>query len=214
MQDFEHLILELKEQVWLIRFNRPEQRNPLSIEALRQLQEITTRISMQPGVKRLIFTGTDDVFASGADLREISGIIGAAAREFGQMGQNLMNKIAALPQETTALVNGYCFGGAFDLALACRKRIATEKAVFCHPGPALGIMTGWGGTQRLPRLVGEAKAIETFLTGKRIAADEAIRIGLVDKIISTAEYLEITSASFDLTPQFRQTFPTSNDQRA
>jgi enoyl-CoA hydratase/carnithine racemase len=81
-----------------------------------------------------------------------------------------------------AAVNGLCFGGAFDLALACRRRIASPNAVFSHPGANLGIMTGWGGTQRLPRLVGEARALEIFLTGKRVSAVEALQIGLIDEI--------------------------------
>jgi enoyl-CoA hydratase/carnithine racemase len=93
-----------------------------------------------------------------------------------------MNMIAALDAKTIAAVNGFCYGGALDLTLACDSRIASPNAEFCHPGGGLGIMTGWGGTQRLPRLVGEAAALEIFLTGKKISADEAFQIGLVDQI--------------------------------
>jgi enoyl-CoA hydratase/carnithine racemase len=93
-----------------------------------------------------------------------------------------MSKINASEKETIAAVNGFCFGGALDLALACDKRIASPNAVFSHPGANLGIITGWGGTQRLPRLVGEAKALEMFMTAKRVAANEALKIGLIDKI--------------------------------
>jgi enoyl-CoA hydratase/carnithine racemase len=93
-----------------------------------------------------------------------------------------MKKIADAKQTTIAVINGFCFGGALDLALACDKRIASPNAVFSHPGANLGIVTGWGGTKRLPRLVGEAKALEIFLTAKRVAAVEALRIGLIDKI--------------------------------
>jgi enoyl-CoA hydratase len=91
-----------------------------------------------------------------------------------------MRKIES--KNATAFVNGFCFGGALDLALSCKKRIAAPNATFCHPGANLGIMTGWGGTQRLPRLIGEAKALEMFLTAKRVDAIEALRIGLVDEI--------------------------------
>src|SRR5690606_19707953 len=97
-------------------------------------------------------------------------------------GQRLMNMIANAEARTIAAVNGYCFGGGLDLALACDERLASPIAEFCHPGGSLGIMTGWGGTQRLPRLVGEAAALEMFLTGKRVGAEEAKRLGLVDKI--------------------------------
>ncbi|HSK70120.1 MAG TPA: enoyl-CoA hydratase/isomerase family protein, partial [Pyrinomonadaceae bacterium] len=113
---------------------------------------------------------------------EIAQVTKETARAFASRGQNLMRKISELPQTTIAAINGYCFGGALDLALACKKRIASPNALFSHPGVNLGIITGWGGTQRLPRLVGEAKALEIFLTGKRVDAEEALRMGLIDEI--------------------------------
>lgn len=159
----------------IVRFTRPEIRNPLSIHILEQLHEILDSNFSE----KLIFTGTDDVFASGADLREIAIVNGYTAEEFGFRGQSLMKKIANLPQKTIAAVNGFCFGGAFDLALACDVRIASPNAEFCHPGANLGIMTGWGGTQRLPRIVGEAKALELLLTARRLSATEALACGLI-----------------------------------
>lgn len=93
-----------------------------------------------------------------------------------------MNKISSSEKQTIAAVNGFCFGGALDLALSCNKRIAAPNAEFSHPGVSLGIITGWGGTQRLPRLVGEANALEIFLTAKRMSAEEALRIGLIDAV--------------------------------
>jgi enoyl-CoA hydratase/carnithine racemase len=143
---------------------------------------VTDNILIDQTIQTVIFTGTDNVFASGADLREIAKVNGDTAREFALRGQTLMTKIAAMPHTTIAAVNGFCFGGALDLALACDKRIASPNAIFSHPGANLGIITGWGGTQRLPRLVGEAKALEIFLTAKRVTAEEALDIGLIDKI--------------------------------
>lgn len=163
----------------VIRFKNVSERNPLSIEVLDELHAILDN-SLENGPIRIVFTGTGDIFASGANLREIALITGESAPEFARRGQTLMDKIARL--DSTAAVNGICFGGAFDLALACRRRIASPNAQFSHPGGNLGIMTGWGGTQRLPRLVGEAKALEIFLTGKRVGADEALRIGMIDAI--------------------------------
>lgn len=93
-----------------------------------------------------------------------------------------MTKITSLSQETIAAINGYCFGGALDLALACDRRIASPNATFAHPGASLGIITGWGGTQRLPRLVGTANALEMFFTASPIDAQRALRIGLIDSI--------------------------------
>ncbi len=146
------------------------------------MHEILDDISGSSTIEKILFTGKEDVFASGADLREIAEVRKDSAREFALRGQNLMNKIAASGKETIAAINGFCFGGALDLVLACEKRIASLDATFSHPGASLGIITGWGGTQRLPRLVGEAKALEMFLTAKRVDAVEALRIGLIDKI--------------------------------
>ncbi len=166
----------------VIQFNRPEIRSPLSIFVLDELHEIFDDVFENLTIETIIFTGKDDVFASGADLCEIAEVTKDTAREFALRGQSLMNKIAASEKETIAAINGFCFGGALDLALACDKRIASLNATFSHPGASLGIITGWGGTQRLPRLVGEAKALEMFLTAKRVDAVEALRIGLIDKI--------------------------------
>jgi len=176
------LIVKHLAKTIIIQFNRPEIRSPLSIFVLDELQEILGEVSENLTIETIIFTGREDVFASGADLREIAAVTGVTAVEFALRGQNLMKKIADAKQTTIAAINGFCFGGALDLALACDKRIASPNAVFSHPGANLGIVTGWGGTQRLPRLVGEAKALEIFLTAKRVDAVEALRIGLIDKI--------------------------------
>lgn len=179
-EELQKIIVHTENQQLFIRFNNPKERNPLSIEILEKLNKILDDIPKN--IKTVIFIGTDDVFASGANLREIAQITGETAKEYALRGQNLMKKISELPQVTIACVNGFCFGGALDLALSCKKRIALPNALFCHPGANLGIMTGWGGTQRLPRLIGEAKALEMFLTAKRVDADEALKIGLVDEI--------------------------------
>jgi len=164
----------------IIRFARPEIRSPLRVAVLDAIERLIDRLGDE--VKRLVFTGVGDVFASGADLREISGLTKGTAREFALRGQKLMNRIATTERETTAAINGFCFGGALDLALACERRIASPEATFCHPGARLGIITGWGGTQRLPRLIGEANALEMFFTASPISATDALRIGLVDEI--------------------------------
>ncbi len=166
----------------IIKFNRPEIRSPLSVFVLRRLDEILDEAAGDETIKKIIFTGTGGVFASGADLREIAALSPQTAHEFAIRGQRLMNKISSSEKQTIAAVNGFCFGGALDLALSCNKRIATPNAEFSHPGVSLGIITGWGGTQRLPRLVGEANALEIFLTAKRMSAEEALRIGLIDAV--------------------------------
>lgn len=169
-------------KIKVIRFNRPEIRNPLSAFVLRELHELLDRIAADDSAAGAVFTGVGDVFASGADLREIAAVTGDTAAEFARLGQGLMRKIETSEKPVMAAINGVCFGGALDLALACRRRIASPNALFAHPGADLGIITGWGGTQRLPRIVGEAKALEMFFTTKRVTAAEALQIGLVERI--------------------------------
>lgn len=176
------VVVEEKDRSVIIRFNRPEVRSPLSIAVVEELARIIDEIERKPDIDRVIFTGVHGIFASGADLREIAEVDASGAEKFALRGQDLMNRISRLKAESIAAVNGVCFGGALDLALACDRRIASPAAVFSHPGSGLGIITGWGGTQRLPRLVGEAIALEMFFTGKRVTADEALRCGLVDTV--------------------------------
>lgn len=163
----------------VITFSRPEIRNPLSTKVLMELENILDEIGV---VRKVIFTGSDGVFASGADLREIGDLKADKAAEFARLGQRLINRIANLSVPTIAAIDGPCFGGALDLALACDRRIATAASTFCHPGAGLGIITGWGGTQRVPRLIGEAKALELFFTALPISASEAHHIGLIDQV--------------------------------
>lgn len=186
--------LEKRSESAIIRLVRPEIRNPLSVPVLEELDLSLDSLISDNSLRNIIFTGVEDVFASGADLREIASITPEIAPDFARKGQALMSKIAAAPQYTVAAVNGFCFGGALDLALACDRRIAAPEAVFSHPGVGLGIITGWGGTQRLPRLVGEAKALEMFLTAKRVTADEALRIGLVEAIADDPLSLALETA--------------------
>ena len=172
------IITERVARSLVVRFNRPEIRNPLSVEVIEELSRILDDVAAE----RVIFTGCGDVFASGANLNEIAAVTTDDSGEFAQRGQRLMQQIADLPALTVAAINGFCFGGALDLALACDRRVAAPNAEFCHPGVGLGIITGWGGTQRLPWLIGEAFALEMFLTARRVSASEASRFGLIDEI--------------------------------
>ena len=165
----------------VLRFCRPAQRNTLSAPTLDRLTELlTTYRSNTPSA--IILTGTDNVFLSGADINELTQLDQTKAVQFSQRGQFLTSTLAGLNALTIAAVNGFCMGGGLDFALACDIRVASKSAVFAHPGARLGIITGWGGTQRLPRLIGRARAIELFATGKRVRADEAFNIGLVTQV--------------------------------
>src|SRR5436309_5703648 len=129
-----------------------------------------------------MITGNDKFFSAGADLHEISLLTAAEAFEFSRQGQTLIQSIDHFAVPVIAAIRGYCMGGGMDLALACDYRIAAPNAVFGHRGASLGLITGWGGTQRLPRLIGRARAMQMFLLAEMVKADEALRIGLVDKI--------------------------------
>ena len=175
-----YLKCEQTDDAFIVRFTRPEIRNPLSREVVERLHEIVD--SIDRNVNKVAFTGTGDAFASGANLNEIAALSPNAAPEFARLGQSLMQKIDELPQLVIAAINGHCFGGALDLALSCDKRIASPNAKFAHPGTSLGIITGWSGTQRLPRLIGTVFANEMFFTASPIDAKRALQIGLIDEI--------------------------------
>ncbi len=166
----------------VITFDRPEIRSPLSSEVLGLIERALDRVEGDDSIDRVVFTGVGEVFASGADLKEIATLDAETAKAFGERGQHLMGFIASLRAETVAAINGFCYGGALDLVLACDVRVAAPTATFCHPGTGLGIMTGWGGTQRLPRLIGHARALEMFFTAAPIDAVTALGFGLVDEI--------------------------------
>jgi enoyl-CoA hydratase/carnithine racemase len=134
-------------------------------------------------IKGLIITGNEKFFSAGADLNEISVLTAAQAFAFSRQGQALMQSIDQFPVPVIAAIRGYCMGGGMDLALACDYRIAAPSAAFGHRGASLGVMTGWGGTQRLPRLIGRARAMQMFLLAEMVKADEALKIGLVDAIV-------------------------------
>lgn len=178
----EHLDIENIADAAIIRFTRPEVRNPLSRAVVETLHGVADRLASDDSVGKVIFTGTGEAFASGANLNEIAALSAEDAPEFARLGQSLMQKIDELPQFVIAAVNGHCFGGALDLALACDVRIASPNARFAHPGATLGIITGWGGTQRLPRLIGEARALEMFFGASPIDPSLALEFGLIDTI--------------------------------
>jgi enoyl-CoA hydratase len=176
------IVTESIDTTTIVRFNQPAERNPLSTKTLHELDHLLAQIASNADVNAIIFTGTDDVFASGANIRELGRLDASSAREFSKLGQAVFQKIASSRQLTIAAVNGYCMGGALDLALACDLRLASTKASFAHPGAKLGIITGWGGTQRLPKLVGRARAFDLLLTAKRINSSEALSMGLVNEV--------------------------------
>jgi enoyl-CoA hydratase len=190
-----HVSIEERAPHAVIRINRPDQRNSLSVATLSSLEAAFNSLLARDDITSIIFTGTRDAFASGADIRELQALTLDTARAFAERGQNLFQRIADARQLTIAAVNGYCMGGGLDLALACRVRVASHSAIFAHPGARLGIITGWGGTQRLPRLIGSSRALEMFATARRLTAHEALEIGLVTRLHSDALTCALALAS-------------------
>jgi enoyl-CoA hydratase/carnithine racemase len=154
--------------------------NRLTRSCVEALSEAVRELARSP--RPLVITGNTHFFSAGADLAEIAALTGPAAYEFSKLGQTLMNAIERFPAPVYAAIRGYCMGGGLDLALACHRRIASPNAIFGHRGAALGLITGWGGTQRLPRLVGKARALEMLVAAEKVHASEALRIGLVNTV--------------------------------
>ncbi len=173
--------LEPHGEAAILRLVSGDGTNRLSRARVQALTGVLRDLVTQPPA-RLIITGNAHFFSAGADLNEISALTRAEAFRFAHMGQSLMNAVAGFPAPTIAAIHGYCMGGGLDLALACRHRIAGPHALFGHRGAALGLITGWGGTQRLPRLIGKGRALQMFLAAEKVHAPQALRIGLVDAI--------------------------------
>lgn len=179
------VVCKLHDGYALVRLNRPAQLNRLSEEMLTALESVFLDLNNDSRVVVVILAGTSGVFSAGADLEEIAQL--TAPREYSLRGQALMSLISRTDRTSIAAIDGFCIGGGFDLALACDVRIATSRAIFQYPGARLGIITGWGGTVRLPRLIGTDAAKRILATAERIDATNALRLGIIDEIHEVSE---------------------------
>lgn len=174
--------VEEQQGVRVLRLQSEDGTNRLTRECV---QSLTVGFGeLASGVSPLVIAGNGRFFSAGADLMEISQLSGPDALAFANMGQALMEAIDNFPAPVYAAISGYCMGGGLDLALACHHRIASPHAVFGHRGAAFGLITGWGGTQRLPRLIGKGRALEMFVAAERVTAAHALRMGLVDEVVT------------------------------
>jgi len=187
-----NLIQEVREGLLSVTINRRRAMNSLNGDTLDELMRAFDRAGGDKEVHAVLLTGTGAAFASGADIQELTKLGPMEAREMCLMGQSLMNRIASLPKPVAAAINGYALGGGLELAMACTIRTAVRTAKLGLPEVGLGIIPGFGGTQRLPRLVGLGRALELILTGDPIDAGEAYRIGLVNRVFDRDELLEGT----------------------
>ncbi len=192
---YENLLVEAHEGVSFVSVNRPDKRNALDAATIEELAAAFATLGGDPTVRGVVLTGAgESIFAAGADIGELEQLPPAGAHGFSERGRRLCDRIEWLGKPVVAAVNGYALGGGCELALACHVRIASDNAVFGLPAVKLGLICGWGGTQRLPRLVGKGRALELLLTGDRIDATEALRIGLVTKVVFRDRLLEEAEA--------------------
>jgi enoyl-CoA hydratase/carnithine racemase len=166
----------------IVRLQSADGTNRLTRACVQGLTDAVLALAAKGQPRSLVITGNENFFSAGADLHEIAQLTAVAAYEFSKAGQELMTAVECFPAPSYAAISGYCMGGGLDLALACRYRIASPRATFGHRGAALGLITGWGGTQRLPRLIGKGRALAMFVAAEKVSADQALRMGLIDAI--------------------------------
>ena len=182
--------LTFQDHVAVITINQPDKHNALNSERLRELFLRIKEASLSTHARAIVLTGAGDrAFVAGADVKEMANLSAEEGLEFGKLGHAVASALEQAPQPVIAAVNGFALGGGCELALACDIRLAAENAVFAQPEVSLGIPPGWGGTQRLPRVVLPGIAAELIYTGRRVDSDEALRIGLVNAVYPGNELL-------------------------
>ena len=190
MTDFQNIHLEIKNKIAYIIIDRPKVLNALSMAVMNELRSAFASVKDDGEVRVVILTGGGEkAFVAGADINELAQLSPVAAKEFTHRGQSVLDAIENLGKPVIACLNGFALGGGCELALACTMRLASENAKLGQPEVKLGIIPGYGGTQRLPRLVGKGMAQQLVLTGEIISAQEALRIGLVNEVVPAAELI-------------------------
>ena len=188
--NYENILFENKNHIGIVTINRPDKLNALNKKTISELDQVFDKIKVDSEIHIIIITGTGEkAFVAGADIGELNKLDVISAKEFSEKGNMVFRKIETLEKPVIAAVNGFALGGGCELALACHLRLASENSKFGQPEVNLGIIPGYGGTQRLARIINSARALEMILTGDMISADEAFRIGLVNKIYPQPELL-------------------------
>jgi enoyl-CoA hydratase len=187
---YENLLYEVKDRIARITFNRPNVLNALNRKTVEELDECLTAARLDDSVRVVILTGAGEkAFIAGADINELAQRTPVDGKDFALFGQGIIHRLETLGKPSIAAINGFALGGGCELALACTMRIASRNAKLGQPEVKLGILPGYGGSQRLPRLCGKGVAHELILTGEMITAEEALRIGLVNRVVESAELL-------------------------
>lgn len=188
--NYETLLFSVENRVGVVTVNRPDKLNALNAVAKDELRMLFEALKTDPLVDAVVITGAGEkAFVAGTDIRELMALDAASGVAFASRGQALFDLVEQMDKPVIAAVNGYALGGGCELALACHLRLASEKARFGQPEVSLGIIPGYGGTQRLTRLIGKGRALEMILTGVQVDAAEALRIGLVNKVFPPPELM-------------------------
>lgn len=189
--NYENLLLDITEPVATVTINRPDKLNALNDQTIKELGKAIDELNSNDSVSVVILTGSGEkAFVAGADIKELNSLDMITAKEFSEFGQSVFSKIENSEKPIIAAVNGFALGGGCELALACHIRIAGENAKFGQPEVNLGIIPGYGGTQRLTRQINSGRAAEYILTGDMIDANEAFRLGLVNHVYPQADLIE------------------------
>ena len=191
---YDTLTVAVADRIATITVNRPDKLNALNDRVIEELGVAIDETRDNGDVAGIILTGAGRAFVAGADISELEGHGAVSAKALAQRGQDVFRRFETSPKPTVAAVNGFALGGGCELAMSCHMRIASEHAKFGQPEVKLGLLPGYGGTQRLPRLVGKGRALQLLLTGEMIDANEAYRIGLVNRVVPAAELLPATTA--------------------
>lgn len=196
MKEMKNLQIENVDGVLVVRINRPSVLNALSAEVLNELNEVFTEFNQDDALGSALVTGGDTgkkpAFAAGADISEMSELSGYELRSHSLAGQRALNTIENSTKPVVAAINGFALGGGLELAMACHMRFASRDALMGQPEINLGIIPGFGGSQRLPRLIGKGNALELLLTGDSISADRALELGLVERVMDAEALFEET----------------------
>jgi enoyl-CoA hydratase len=188
--EYKNLLVQINEKTALVTINRPDKLNALNHTTLEELKNLFEELQSMDDVYSVIITGSGEkAFVAGADIAELNKLNMIEGKKFAEFGQSVFNIIENFDKPVIAAINGFALGGGCELALACHFRLASENAKFGQPEVNLGIIPGYGGTQRLTRLIGSGRAMEMILTGDMIDANEAYRIGLVNKVLPSSELL-------------------------
>ncbi|MBN1959215.1 MAG: enoyl-CoA hydratase/isomerase family protein [Desulfuromonadales bacterium] len=188
---YDNLLVDYSPGLAIVTINRPKALNALNQQTLIELESAFCSLAEAPDVQVVIITGSGEkAFVAGADIAAMQPLNALEARQFAKLGHQVMHKIEGCPKPVIAAVNGFALGGGCELALGCDIRIASENARFGQPEVNLGVIPGFGGTQRLARLVGKGRAMELIMTGTMIDADEAYRIGLANRVVAAEQLLE------------------------